>query len=200
VRMVVGLGNPGRKYVRTRHNVGFLVVERLAERWGIDPARRTQSSALVGEGRVRDIPVLLVRPQSFMNLSGQPARALMDFYKLDTEGVLVVHDEVDLPFGVVRLKSGGGAGGHNGVRDLSRHLGPGFGRVRVGVGRPPEGWDTADYVLGSWTEDEAAELPHILDAACDAAESALKDGLLTAMNQFNGRGKDPATTQKATAS
>ena len=88
MRMVVGLGNPGRKYVRTRHNVGFLVVERLAERWGIDPARRTQSSALVGEGRVRDIPVLLVRPQSFMNLSGQPARALMDFYKLDTEGVL----------------------------------------------------------------------------------------------------------------
>lgn len=200
MRLVVGLGNPGRKYARTRHNAGFLVVERLAERWGIDPGRKTQSNALVGEGRVRDVPVLLARPQSFMNLSGQPARALMDFYKLSVEDVLVVHDEVDLPFGVVRVKSGGGHGGHNGLRDLSRHLGPGYGRVRVGVGRPPEGWDTADYVLGTWTELESAELPAIVETACDAVESALQDGLVVAMNTFNSRNPQPAPTPKVSAS
>lgn len=196
--MVVGLGNPGRKYARTRHNAGFLVVERLAERWGIDPGRKTQSGALVGDGRVRDVAVVLVRPQSYMNLSGQPTRALMDFYKLTPEDVLVVHDEVDLPFGAVRLKSGGGHGGHNGLRDLSRHLGPNYGRVRVGVSRPPEGWETADYVLGGWTEAEAARLPEIVETACDAVEAALSQGLPAAMNQFNTRAKDPASTQSAT--
>lgn len=198
--MVVGLGNPGRRYARTRHNAGFLVVERLAERWGIDPARRAQSNALVGDGRVRDASVILVRPQSFMNLSGQPVRALMDFYKLTPDKLLVVHDEIDLPFGVVRVKSGGGHGGHNGLRDLSRHLGPDYGRVRVGVGRPPEGWDAADYVLGAWTEDEAATLPTVVDQACDAVESVLRDGLVNAMNVFNGRGKDPAPTARVSAS
>ncbi len=198
--MLVGLGNPGRKYTRTRHNAGFLVVERLGERWGIDPSRRTQSNALVGDGRVRDVPVVLVRPQSFMNLSGQPTRALMDFYKLNAEDVLVVHDEVDLPFGVVRLKSGGGHGGHNGLRDLSRHLGPAFGRVRVGVSRPPEGWDTADYVLGSWTDEESKQLPSILESACDAVEATLTEGLAAAMNTFNSRTSAPAPTVRMSAS
>lgn len=192
--MLVGLGNPGRKYAKTRHNAGFLAVERLGERWGIDPGRRAVHNALVGDGRVRDVPVVLVRPQSFMNLSGQPARALLDFYKLSVQDVLVVHDEVDLPFGVVRLKAGGGHGGHNGLRDLSKHLGPEYGRVRVGVGRPPEGWDTADYVLGNWTESEAAELPDLIDTACDAVEAALKDGLPAAMNHFNSRTREPAPT------
>lgn len=198
--MLVGLGNPGRKYTRTRHNAGFLVVERLGERWGIDPSRRTLSNALVGDGRVRDVPVVLVRPQSFMNLSGQPARALLDFYKLSVQDVLVVHDEVDLPFGVVRLKSGGGHGGHNGLRDLSKHLGPDYGRIRVGVGRPPEGWETADYVLGSWTESESAELADVVDTACDAVESALVDGLTAAMNHFNSRTREPASTPRMGAS
>lgn len=194
MRMVVGLGNPGRKYAKTRHNAGFLVVERLAQRWGIDPDRK-QLGALVGDGRVRDVSTLLVRPQSFMNLSGQPTRALVDFYKANPDDVLVVHDEVDLPFGAVRVKSGGGHGGHNGLRDLHRHIGQAFGRVRVGVGRPPEGWDTADYVLGPWTEIESAELPSIIETACDAVETALTAGVLTAMNQFNARAKDPAPTK-----
>ena len=195
--MVVGLGNPGRKYAKTRHNAGFLVVERLAERWGIDPDRK-QLGALVGDGRVREVPTLLVRPQSFMNLSGQPTRSLVDFYKAIPDDVLVVHDEVDLPFGAVRVKSGGGHGGHNGLRDLHRHIGQGFGRVLVGVGRPPEGWDTADYVLGTWTDNESAELPSIIETACDAVETALTAGVLSAMNQFDARVKDPAPT-KATA-
>lgn len=187
MRLVVGLGNPGRKYARTRHNAGFLVVERLASRWGLDVSRK-QLGALVGEGRVRDIPVLLALPQSFMNLSGQPVRGLLDFYKGAPQDVLVVHDEVDLPFGTLRLKSGGGHGGHNGLRDLVRHVGADFGRLRFGVSRPPEGWDTADYVLGAWTADEEARLPDLVDRACDALEATLKDGLLPTMNSFNTRG------------
>lgn len=197
MRMVVGLGNPGRKYAGTRHNAGFLVVERLAQRWGIDPERK-QLGALVGTGRVREVPTLLVRPQGFMNLSGQPSRALMDFYKVQLSDVLVVHDEVDLPFGAVRVKSGGGHGGHNGLRDLHKHLGsPEYGRVRVGVGRPPEGWETADYVLGAWTTSESSELPSVIDTACDAVETTLTAGLIAAMNQFNARDKTPAPTKPA---
>ena len=190
VRLVVGLGNPGRKYARTRHNVGFRVVERLAERWSIDIERK-QSGALVGDGLIAGERALLARPQSFMNLSGQPTRALFDFYSLGYSlgvgAVTVVHDEVDLPFGVVRVKVGGGHGGHNGLRDLSRHLGPDYSRIRVGVGRPPEGWETADYVLGAWTDAEARQLPDIIDSAADAVEAVLRDGPAAAMNRFNVR-------------
>ena len=184
--MVVGLGNPGRRYERTRHNAGFVVVERLAERWSI-PADRKQSGALVGDGRIGDARVTLVRPQSFMNLSGQPVRALMDFLKLETPEIVVVHDEVDLPFGAVRCKQGGGHGGHNGLRDLNKHLGPDYLRVRVGVGRPPEGWDTADYVLGTWAEDEAPRVGELIDGAADAVEHILREGISSAMNRFNPR-------------
>lgn len=191
--MVVGLGNPGRRYERTRHNAGFLVVERLAQRWSI-AADRKASGALVGDGRVGDERVTVVRPQSLMNLSGQPARAMMDFLKIEPPAVVVVHDEVDLPFGAVRCKQGGGHGGHNGLRDLNKHLGPDYLRVRVGVGRPPEGWDTADYVLGTWTDDEAARLPELIDSATDAVEHILRDGIVSAMNRFNPRttGRPPA--------
>lgn len=190
MHLVVGLGNPGRRYARTRHNAGFIVVDRLAARWNIGLHRKT-AGAQCGDGPVAGVAVTLAQPQSFMNLSGQPVRALVDFYKVAVDEVLVVHDDVDLPFGVVRLKSGGGHGGHNGLRDLSQHLGPGYGRVRVGVGRPPEGWDTADYVLGTWTSAEEAALPDVLDSACDALETALRVGLPAAMNQFNTRPKDP---------
>lgn len=184
--LVVGLGNPGRKYVRTRHNVGFLVVELLASRWGIDPERK-QANALLGDGLIGSERAVLVRPQTFMNLSGQPVRALLDFYKLTPAKVLVIHDDVDLPFGDVRVKVGGGHGGHNGLRDISRHCGPDYGRVRVGVSRPPEGWDTADYVLGTWTADETATLPDVVEQAANAVESSLRDGLSAAMNTFNTR-------------
>ena len=144
----------------------------------------------IAELSVAELVAVLALPQSFMNLSGQPARGLVDFYKIAVDDLLVVHDEVDLPFGAVRLKSGGGHGGHNGLRDLSKHLGPGYGRVRVGVSRPPEGWDTADYVLGTWTEAEESALPAILETACDAVEATLKDGLGSAMNHFNTRPKE----------
>ena len=186
MRVVVGLGNPGRKYARTRHNVGFEVIDNLSHRWNI-PAEGKQLGSLVGAGRIGDAKVLLARPQSFMNRSGQPVRSLMGYFKATAEDVVVVHDDLDLPFGRVQLKKGGGHGGHNGLRDLNKHVGAEYIRVRVGVGRPPEGWDVADYVLGKWTDTETSQVDDVVGEACDAVEAILRDGLEAAMNTFNVR-------------
>jgi PTH1 family peptidyl-tRNA hydrolase len=189
MHLVLGLGNPGRKYEKTRHNVGFLVADRLAARAG-ETCDKSQLGALVAKVRLRDADVVLAKPQSFMNLSGQPAASLRGYYKVTNDQVIVVHDEVDIPFGQVRIKVGGGHGGHNGLRDLVARLGDGnFVRVRVGVSRPPPGWDTADYVLGAWDTSEQRELEEIVDRAADAVEAILRDGVTNAMNVFNTRPK-----------
>lgn len=186
MHLVVGLGNPGRKYAKTRHNAGFLVVDRLAERCG-ERVETKQLGSLVGRARLGGASAVLAKPQSFMNRSGQPVASLRGYFKVEQDDVVVVHDEVDLPFGRVRIKSGGGHGGHNGLRDLSRAIGKDFTRVRVGVGRPPEGWDTADYVLGKWTPAESEALEEVVDLAADAVEAVLRDGALAAMNVYNTR-------------
>ena len=186
--LVVGLGNPGRRYVQTRHNVGFMVIENLANRWTI-PADGKQLGALVGTGRIGNDKAMIARPQSFMNRSGQPVRSLMGYFKLEANNVIVCHDDLDLPFGRVQIKRGGGHGGHNGLRDINKHVGADYLRVRMGVGRPPEGWETADYVLGKWNSAEQAEIPSILDRGADAVEGILRDGLQAAMNVFNTRQK-----------
>ena len=185
--LVLGLGNPGRRYVNTRHNVGFLVVDRLAGRQGCSITRNQLGAQVetVGLGTERAI---LAKPQSFMNLSGQVAASLRGYYKVENDAIVVVHDDVDLPFGDVRLKVGGGHGGHNGLRDLKAKLGrEGFVRVRVGVSRPPPGWDTADYVLGQWTAAEAADLDSVVDAAADAVTLVAEQGVVAAMNRVNVR-------------
>lgn len=186
--LVVGLGNPGRRYVRTRHNVGFKVIENLQERWQIQ-GESAQLGALVGSGMIASTRVTLARPQKFMNRSGHPVASIAGYYKLEDKDVIVVHDDVDLPFGQVRVKRGGGHGGHNGLRDIIKHFGRDFPRIRVGVGRPPEGWDTADYVLGKWGPSEQDEVSHMVDQASNAVEAVLRDGLEAAMNQFNTRPK-----------
>ncbi len=186
--MVVGLGNPGRRYASTRHNVGFDVIENLANRWTIT-ADSKQLGALVGVGRIGSDKALLARPQSFMNRSGEPVRSLMGYFKLELDKVVVVHDDLDLPHGRVQLKRGGGHGGHNGLRDIAKHAGSDTLRVRVGIGRPPEGWATADYVLGKWSITEQGTIPSIVDRAADAIECLLREGLDGAMNQFNVRQK-----------
>ena len=196
MKVVVGLGNPGRRYERTRHNVGVLVVERLAERWGFSASQRSQLGASVGDGNIRHERALLAMPQSFMNRSGHPVASLAGYYKLPPEEVTVVHDDLELAFGEVRCKSGGGHGGHNGLRDVHKHLGSGFSRVRVGVGRPPDGWDVADYVLGKWSPEEAASLDGVLDTAADAVETILTDGIVSAISQFDSR----ATTRSGSPS
>ncbi len=150
-------------------------------------ASRAQLGAHVASGQIRSERVVLAKPQSFMNRSGQPAASLLGWYKTDTERAIVVHDDVDLPFGTVRVKAGGGHGGHNGLRDLHRAIGKDYLRVRVGVSRPPEGWDTAGYVLGRWTDVELQQIDEVVDLGADAAEELISSGIVAAMNIFNVR-------------
>ncbi len=185
--LVVGLGNPGRRYADTRHSVGYLVAERLAERWAFSPDARTQLGCTVGDGLVAGERCVVARPQSFMNRSGHPTVSLAGYYKLGPERVIVVHDDLELPFGVVRCKVGGGHGGHNGLRDIHRHFGRDHLRVRVGIGRPPEGWDPADYVLARWTAEEAQSMSSVIDQACDAVEVFLRGAGAEVVERFNAR-------------
>ncbi len=184
--LVLGLGNPGARYLDTRHNAGFLVVDAVARRAAVS-IDKAAHEALSAKALVRGVPCVLAKPQTFMNLSGQPGQKLAAFYKVALDHVIVVHDELDLPLGDVRVKVGGGHGGHNGLRDLAKHLeGPAFVRVRVGIGRPPAGWDTANYVLGRWSPDEASRLPDVVALAADVVEAVVTDGPLAAQNRFHG--------------
>jgi PTH1 family peptidyl-tRNA hydrolase len=179
MHLVLGLGNPGLRYVDTRHNVGFLVADVLARR-AATSIDREHAGALTARCMVAGEQAVLAKPQKFMNLSGAPGQALKDFYKVELPHVIVVHDDLDLPFADVRIKLGGGHGGHNGLRDLIVHMGAGFVRVRVGVGRPPPGWDTADYVLGRWTSEEAASVGELTERAADATSLVVREGLARA--------------------
>ncbi len=186
MQIVVGLGNPGPRYKETRHNVGFAVVSLLADRHGIS-LQQKRFRAQLGTGPVGTKSTLLACPQTFMNRSGDSVGPLVGFYKVPPEQVVVVHDELDLPFGVVKVKSGGGHGGHNGLRDLVQKMGsPDFVRVRVGIGRPQGPIDVSAWVLARWNGEEGRLLGPVLDRAADAAEAVLSDGVKDAMNRFNG--------------
>lgn len=193
--LVIGLGNPGRRYAETRHNVGFRAVDALVSRWG-GSAPRDQLGARVSTATLGGDRVVLAMPQGFMNCSGPPAASLRGWYKVTNEQVVVVHDDLDLPFGQIRVRRDGGHGGHNGLRDLHQHLGPDYVRVRVGISRPPPSWDPADYVLAPFSPEEQATLPEVIGRAADAVETVCTAGLVPAMNRFNtrpGRGRtDPA--------
>ena len=183
--LVVGLGNPGSKYQGTRHNVGFETVSLLASEAGAEFSEK-KWKARVAKGRIAGNDVLILEPQTFMHLSGQSVGPALSFYKLGTEALIVVHDEVDLPVGAVKLKKGGGHGGHNGLRSLIQHLpDPEFIRVRIGVGRPPPEWDTADYVLSKPGSEERNEIDDAVKFAAKAIEAVIRDGLSKAMNVAN---------------
>jgi peptidyl-tRNA hydrolase, PTH1 family len=181
--MVVGLGNPGAKYKRTRHNAGFIVVDELAERWG---AREWHKKNDARYALDREHRALLVEPQSFMNLSGGPTLGLSTFYKIPPERILVVVDELDLPFGALRIRAGGSAGGHNGLKSLIEAFGPNFPRLRIGIGRDHEG-DAIDRVLSPFSDDEMRELPEIVDRSIEGIEAWLTGGVTAAMNRVNGK-------------
>lgn len=186
--VVVGLGNPGPRYAETRHNLGAKVVHLLAERAGT-AFKTHKSGCLVAEGRLAGAPVVLARPMSYMNESGRPVGQLVRFYKTPPERVLVVHDELDLPFADVRVKFDGGVAGHNGLRSVASHLHTkAFPRIRIGISRPSGERDAADHVLSEFSSAERRELPAILDRAADAAERVLADGVDRAMNAVNTRG------------
>jgi PTH1 family peptidyl-tRNA hydrolase len=194
--LVVGLGNPGGKYERNRHNIGFRVVDALARKHGLPAWSRKlggdTTSGLVEAPKGREHAVLL-RPMEYMNLSGFAVQRLAQFHKIEPEKILVVHDEVDLPFGVVRLKNGGGHGGHNGLRSIIEQLGNKFARVRMGIGRDPNvppgkaGGDTADWVLSDFPSAVAPTVEAMIAAGCEDLEAVLAQGIVAAMNQHNAR-------------
>lgn len=188
--LVVGLGNPGPAYAGTRHNAGFRVVERLSESFGI-PLVQTRAEAVFGAGRIRGLPVVLAKPIAFMNRSGPPVRELIDFFEISSEQIIVIHDDLDLVLGRLKIKEKGGHGGHKGVWSLMDAVGGGnFTRVRIGIGRSrlPGGLqpDTVAYVLGRFSGEEEAILEPVLARACEAVVTILCHGTREAMNRFNG--------------
>ena len=187
MKIIVGLGNPTKKYEGTRHNIGFEVIDALADLCGIRVTEK-KHKALCGKGMAGGARVVLAKPQTFMNLSGESVRALMDFYKAAPEDLLIIYDDIDLPAGSVRIRQSGSGGGHNGMKDIIRHIGTqDIPRIRIGVGGKPQGWDLADYVLARYSSTEDAGL--IREAVKAAAEAAvlIAGGEMTkAMNTYNG--------------
>ncbi len=184
--LVVGLGNPGREYEMTRHNIGFLVLERLAKRWGVE-INKYKFKALMGEYREPHKKVILIKPQTFMNQSGNAVRSFIQFYKPTSEQVLVIFDDLDLPFGSLRIRKSGGSSGQKGMKSIIEQLGTEeFPRIRVGIGRPPGKMNSVDFILNKFKNAETSDLDLILDKCADAVESFLKDGIDAAMNRFNG--------------
>jgi PTH1 family peptidyl-tRNA hydrolase len=188
--LVVGLGNPGREYAGNRHNAGFLVADLLGARVGARFSRLRNIMAEAAEGRLgvgADAPrLILAKPMTYMNLSGGPVAGLARFYKVPLDQIIAIHDELDIPYGQLRLKMGGGEGGHNGLRSMSHSLGSkNYIRVRVGIGRPPGRQDPADYVLSDFSTVERKELESLVDRAADAVEAVVERGLEPAQNQYH---------------
>ncbi len=186
LRLVVGLGNPGAKYAVTRHNIGFRVLERLAADFAIELGRE-KFSAGFGRGRIEGQEVVLAKPMAYMNRSGLPVRSLAEFFRISSRDMVVVHDDIDLAYGRIKIKEKGGHGGHNGVRSLIDAFGGGeFTRLRVGIGRSETaGQAVADYVLDQFTRDETAALAGVIERARDAVVTILCKGTKIGMNQFN---------------
>lgn len=184
--VIAGLGNPKREYENTRHNIGFDVVDMLAKRHNIS-ITENKHKALVGKGYIDGQKVILVKPLTFMNLSGESIRDVTDYYKVDAEAeLIVISDDISLEPGFLRIRKKGSAGGHNGLKNIIQHLGHDkFCRVRMGVGGKPEGYDLADYVLGHFSAKERKDMDQTCAAACDAIELILKDSPDAAMNKFN---------------
>ncbi len=186
VYLLVGLGNPGREYRDSRHNAGFMIIDRLAADLGVK-LTRVQNRALTGSGVIGGAKIVLAKPQTFMNLSGEAVSGLVRFYKIPHEKLLVIHDDIDLPFGVLRMRPGGGSAGQKGVQSIIERIGTqDFPRLRFGIGRPAGSKGGAGYVLNHFHAEEQKELPFLMDAAAAAARLFVSDGLEAAMNRYNG--------------
>ncbi|MFF5305486.1 aminoacyl-tRNA hydrolase [Streptomyces sp. NPDC013161] len=188
--LIVGLGNPGPEYANNRHNVGFMVADLLAERIGGKFKRAGKAQAQVLEGRIgapgpASRRVVLVKPTSFMNLSGGPVNALRDFYKVPLANIVAIHDELDIDYGTLRLKLGGGDNGHNGLKSMTKAMGPDYHRVRFGIGRPPGRMQVADFVLKDFSSTERKELDFLVDRATDSVECLVSEGLERAQSAYN---------------
>lgn len=193
--LIVGLGNPGRQYEHTRHNVGFDVMDAIAEKYNISISEK-KHRALCGKGVINGVKVVLAKPQTFMNLSGESVESLLSYYKLDPEEeMLVIYDDISLAPGNLRIRKKGSAGGHNGIKNIIAQTGTqNFLRIKVGVGEKPKGWDLADYVLGRFDEDDRAAVEEAIGHAVLAAELMLQGEVDAAMNEFNAKKKEPRET------
>lgn len=189
--LIVGLGNPGPEYEKTRHNIGQMVLDELAKEVGGSFKKHSKASAVVVEGRLGfgGPKVVLMKSLGYMNTSGGPVSAVAKFYGIDPDHIIVVHDELDIPFDTIKLKIGGGEGGHNGLRDITKALGTkDYYRVRTGIGRPPGRMDTADFVLKPFSSTEAKDLPFLISNAADATMMLVKEGLLATQQRYHGAG------------
>lgn len=185
MKLIVGLGNPGREYELTRHNIGFMAIDELAKRWNIS-LNEQKFKGVFGAGFVNGEKVILLKPLTYMNLSGESIRPLMDYYKIDVEDFVVMYDDLDISVGKLRLRMKGSAGGHNGVKSTISHLGTQeFQRIRMGIDRPKNGMKVVDYVLGRFTSEEIPDVNHSIEKAADACEEWLNKPFLQIMNTFN---------------
>jgi len=183
--LIAGLGNPGRRYLNNRHNVGFMLLNQISDRLGFTFSRM-QSESLISDGRFEGRKIILAKPQTYMNASGKAINALINFYKLPVQNFLVAYDDVDLPFGALRIRSEGGSGGHKGMRSIIGKLGTQeFPRLRIGIDRPPGRMEAADYVLQDFSQSELEALPEILKSATDAAISFVTRGIELTMTHYN---------------
>lgn len=185
MKMIVGLGNPGNEYAGTRHNVGWMLVDALAEHLGINEWR-SREKGMVAEGRIGSEKILLVKPLTYMNNSGECVGPLMRWYKLEPEDITAAHDDMDIPVGTIRIRKKGSAGGHNGIKSLLSHIGSeNFGRLRIGIGRPQPGWSVINHVLAKFNDQEQKEIGDAIKQLIPAVECMVLEGPDMAMNKFN---------------
>ncbi|NLY09579.1 MAG: aminoacyl-tRNA hydrolase [Tissierellia bacterium] len=189
MKIIVGLGNPGNEYKGTRHNVGFITVEKIAEDYGIS-LTKAGFQALYGQGRIDGEQLILVKPMTYMNLSGMAVRQIMDYYKVEAKDLIVIQDDIDISKGTIKIKSKGSAGTHNGMKSVIKHLGHGnFSRIKIGVGNPSHGKDLADFVLSKFSKEEIDEIDSAIDQAAKATVTWVKHGTEVTMNEFNKKVK-----------
>jgi PTH1 family peptidyl-tRNA hydrolase len=183
--IVAGLGNPGSRYENTRHNMGFDTVDMLSSEYNIK-VTKVKFKSLIGDGEIEGKRVILVKPQTFMNLSGESIREIIEWYKIPIKNIIIVYDDIDLPLGKIRVRPSGSSGTHNGMRSIRYQIqSDGFPRVRVGIGRPPEGWELADFVLSKLNGEDRKTVNEGIKNACNAVAAIMKSGVDTAMNKFN---------------
>lgn len=194
--VIVGLGNPGREYNDTKHNVGFRVIDKLADKYNIS-VEKIKHKALIGDGVIAGKKVMLVKPQTYMNLSGESVKEIMSFYKVPLENLIVIYDDTSLELSMIRLREKGSAGGHNGIKSIINHMGGDtFNRVKVGIGAKPNGWDLADYVLAKFGKDDEPLILSGIDKAAESVGIFVGRGMKDAMNKFNAKQKPQKEPKK----
>lgn len=188
--LIAGLGNPSKNYEGTRHNIGFTMIDAIGEKFGIDVTTK-KHKALLGRGIIDGMRVILAKPQTYMNLSGESIREIADFYKIEPENIIIIYDDISLDVGRLRIRKKGSAGGHNGIKNIIAHLGTQeFPRIKVGIGNKPEGWDLADYVLSKYSKAEQEALKEASDDVIGAVRLMIMDDIDAAMNRYNAKKRD----------